>query len=391
MSCLTNLAVIQSAAVNAINSKYQLDTLHIDFEKAFDRVDHEYLVYKLEKRFGITGKFLAIIADFLRNRKQRVVVGGATSGWCNVTSGIPQGSILGPLLFVLFIDDLPEYVSIYDVDILLFADDSKIFKIVKTVRDAIILQRALHSLIHWCKIWKLQPNVKKCGIISLTWKTSPIVFNYNICGTNLQRLHKVNDLGVIFDSKLLFADHIAAVRSKAMQMLGILYRFTDIRDVNALRLYYTSCVLPNIEYCSPVWSSAAESNLMTLNRVTSFFYYIVKNRVFSLRNMSKVELFSYLNLNTLSVRRKRSDLIFLHKIFHGKVSTDFLISNLQLHVPVRATRQRNLFHIPQSRINAVQRSLFTRIPLLYNSLPSDVDITAPLPTFCKSFVNYIHS
>ena len=108
------------------------------------------------------------------------------------------------------------------------------------------------------------------------WCKHSIVFNYNICGTILQRLHKVNDLGVIFDSKLLFADHIAAVRSKAMQMLGILYRFTDIRDVNALRLYYTSCVLPNIEYCSPVWSSAAESNLMTLNRVTSFFYYIVK-------------------------------------------------------------------------------------------------------------------
>jgi hypothetical protein len=386
-SCLTNLAVIQTAAIKAINTKFQLDVIHIDFEKAFDRVDHNLLLHKLHVRFGITGDMLCVLSDFLHNRKQRVVVGGDTSDWCNVLSGIAQGSTLGPLLFVLFIDDLPEYLSIYDVDILLFADDSKLFKLIKTVRDAIALQRALHTLMHWCKVWKLHPNVKKCGVISFTWKDLPINFEYSMLSCKLQRLQNVNDLGVIFDPKLLFVDHINSIRSKAMQMLGIIYRFTDIRDADALKLYFTSCVLPKLEYCSPIWSTAADSNLKLLDRVTSFFCHIVRNRVFNLRDSSNSQILSALNLTKLHLRRQRGDLIFLHKIFHGKVSTDFLVSNLTLHVPCRVTRQTNLFFIPHSRINIVQRSLFTRLPSLYNALPNHIDITYSMSHFYSLFIN----
>lgn len=316
-----------------------------------------------------------------------MVVGGDTSEWCDVLSGIAQGSTLGPLLFVLFIDDLPEYLSIYDVDILLFADDSKLFKLIKTVRDAIVLQRALHSLLHWCNTWKLHPNVNKCGVISFTWKDIPLNFEYSMLGSKLQQLQNVNDLGVIFDPKLLFVNHITSIKSKAMQMLGIVYRFTDIRDADALKLYFTSCVLPKLEYCSPIWSTAAESNLKLLNRVTSFFCHIVRNRVFDMRNCSNSQILDSLKLTDLHTRRQRSDLILLHKIFHGKVSTDFLISNLTLHVPCRATRQTSLFFIPHSRINTVQRSLFTRLPTLYNALPSNIDITNSMSQYYKSFIN----
>ena len=127
-NCLTNLSVLEQAVINVINSKFQLDIIHIDFKKAFDVISHHLLLHKLQVRFGISGKFLSILADFLYDRQQRVVVGGSCSALSSVTSGVIQGSVFGPLLFVLFIDDLPDLLSTFGVDCLLFADDSKVYK-----------------------------------------------------------------------------------------------------------------------------------------------------------------------------------------------------------------------------------------------------------------------
>jgi hypothetical protein len=177
-------------------------------------VNHDFLLYKLEARFGITYSFLCVIQDFLRNRKQRVVVDGTASEWCHVLSGVAQGSIMGPPLFVLYIIYISLYILIYnDIDVSLFADDTKL---VKNVRDAIILQRALHATVHWCKLCRLQPNVNKCGVIILSRENISVNFDYIMSGSILQKLNNVDDLGVIFDTKLLFINHKTSVRSKAM-------------------------------------------------------------------------------------------------------------------------------------------------------------------------------
>jgi ribonuclease P/MRP protein subunit RPP40 len=154
------LTILQAADIDAVKHKFQLDVIHIDFEKAFEKVPLKLLLIKLADRFGIGGSLLSLLSDFLSNGKQRRVVGGATSSWANVTSGVPQGSVFGPLLFALYIDDLPHYLSPFDIDIWLFADDSKIFKCIKCVPDAITLQPALQALVQWCKLWGLKPNIQ---------------------------------------------------------------------------------------------------------------------------------------------------------------------------------------------------------------------------------------
>ena len=331
-SCLTNLSVLEQAVINVINAKYQLDIIHIDFKIAFDVISHRLLLHKLQFRFGITGKFLSILADFLCDREQRVVVGGCASEWSPVTSGVIQGSVLGPLLFVLFVDDLPDLLSTFGVDCLLFADDSKIYKQVHTVRDCVQLQQAADSLSVWCGAWELQPNVSKCGVLTASLKQQPVLFTYNFCGSPLSRLDLVNDLGVLFDPKLQFLHHITTVRSRAMQMLGMLYRFININDPKALKLYFTSIVLPIIEYCSPVWAMSAPTNLLLLNRVSSFFARIVRYRVYSMRHLSTPQIFERLGLQSLSVRRQRHDMMFLYDIINGRVSCAPLLSGLLLQI-----------------------------------------------------------
>ena len=333
------------------------------------------MLHKLHTRFGVTGKFLSILADFLSDREQRVVVGGYESEWSPVPSGVIQGSVLGPLLFVLFVDDLPDLLATFGVDCLLFADDTKIFKKVCNVRDCVQLQQAAHTISAWCKTWKLYPNTDKCGVLSISLKAQPVVFAYNFCDSPLTRFSSVNDLGVLFDPKLQFLQHITKVRSRAMQMLGMLYRFTSINDPAALKLYYQSIVLPIIEYCSPVWAMAAPTNLALLNRVASFFSRIVRRRVYHMRHLSTVDIFSQMGLQSLSVRRQRNDLILLHDIMNGRVSCAPLIAGLLLRVPGRTTRLGTLFQVPRARTEVERRSLLSRLPTLYNALPACFDLT----------------
>ena len=373
-SCLSNLSVLQQAAIKAINAKFQLDIVHIDFQKAFDVVNHRLLLHKLKYRYKIGGKFLNIIDDFLHDREQRVVVGGAESEWSRVTSGVIQGSVLGPLLFVLYIDDLPDLLAEFDTECLLFADDSKVYKQVSTVRDCVQLQQAINCLITWCKSWALIPNLKKCGFLTISQKHEPIIFAYELISSPLAKFLNVNDLGVVFDSKLRFLDHITKIRSKGMQMLGILYRFRDIRDPAALKLYYTSIVLPIVEYCSPVWGMSAVSNLALLNRVQSFFARIVRGRVFTMRQFSTHQVLEQLGLQSLSERRHRSDLLFLYDLYHKRIACPSLSATLQRREPRRDTRLTAFFEVPRPRIEVERRCFLYRLPTLYNALPPDINL-----------------
>jgi hypothetical protein len=385
-SCLTNLSVILYDAINTIHTRDQLDVVHIDLLKAFDRVPHNLLLQKLRHRFGITGPAFDVLSSFLSDRKQWVVISGHASSWANVTSGVPQGSVLGPILFVLFIDDLHSTLSPYDWNELLFADDCKLYRRVSTVRDCIILQRALAVLEEWCLQNGLSPNIKKFGIISLSLREKNLVrFDYKLNDSVITRLNSINDLGVIFDSKLLFIEDIEKIKSKSMQLLGLLYRFTDIKSVNALRAYFINFVSPVLDYCSPIWSLACISNLNKLNCVLSFFFCnIVRKRVYRYREMSTMNILAALNIMPLHCRRHMTDLVYLHKIMNGKVRVTTLVAALQLHAPFRPTRQKNLFYVPSCRTSLEKRSLFVRVPMMYNALPNNVDITSSVSVYCSS-------
>ena len=144
--------------------------IFLDFSKAFDVVPHEELILKLES-YGIEGNLLRWISAFLRDRRQRVVLGDSISDWMPVTSGVPQGSVLGPTLFLIFINDMPEVIQSL---VKLFADDSKLLSVVKSQQDKLLLQEDLDRLLNWTITWKMQFNQKKCKVMRITKKSSSI-------------------------------------------------------------------------------------------------------------------------------------------------------------------------------------------------------------------------
>ena len=179
--------------------------MYLDFAKAFDSVDHSILLHKL-KCYGVTGRLLNWLADYLNNRRQRVVVDGAASKWTPVTSGVTQGSILGPMLFIIFINDAPEIINNEAVPAL-FADDTKLYKNITSVNDCYQLQQTLTNLDTWSQDNNINFNGSKCKVLLVTRKKAPVYFPYHLWSKELLRVDDEKDLGVFFSSKLQWNLH----------------------------------------------------------------------------------------------------------------------------------------------------------------------------------------
>ena len=210
-----------SAGWQAISNGTQLDCIYTDFYAAFQSVDHRFLLHKLERSYSVKGPALALITSFLYNRQQRVVLNGQTSPWVPVTSGTPEGSLLSPLLFLLFINDLPLYVQ---SKCLMYADDVKMYREVRSGADGDLLHADLHRLVNWSSVWKLKLNVSKCKVFTITLKRSPVINSYVIGNEMLERVSMMRDLGVVLDQKLTFQSHIDCIVNKGNRALGILIR-----------------------------------------------------------------------------------------------------------------------------------------------------------------------
>ena len=178
------------------------DVIYTDFSKAFDSIPHERLLKKVEA-YGIQGNVLKWIRSFLSNRKQRVCLGGKYSNWQDVTSGIPQGSVLGPILFTIFINDMPDAVKSC---MKLFADDAKIFNAIENIHDINLIQEDIHKLLQWSTKWQLPLNLSKCKCIHYG-KRNP-GHKYSIGNLTLSEDSEEKDVGVLFDSSLDFKIHI---------------------------------------------------------------------------------------------------------------------------------------------------------------------------------------
>ena len=194
-----------------------VDSIYFDFAKAFDTVPHRRLCKKLSA-YAIDGSILAWITSFLNGRTQSVKVNQSFSTTDAVVSGIPQSSVLGPLLFILYINDLPENVISL---VLLFADDTKIFKEINTIEDSISIQKDIDSMVKWSKGWLLRFHPDKCHVLTIG-KFSDIkhAHPYTLNGNQLEHVFEEKDLGILIDSELTFEEHIAKQVKKANSMLG---------------------------------------------------------------------------------------------------------------------------------------------------------------------------
>lgn len=211
-STTTNLLEIESMLLRSIDNGQQTDVIYTDLTKAFDRVPHKLLLRKLEI-YGITGNLLQWINSYLVGREQYVSANNCESARVKVPSGVPQGSHVGPLFFNFYINDLPKIFK--SSSVLLYADDTKIYKQITCVDDAVALQEDLNSFFMWCSHNGLEVNVKKCVSMPYTKKRNKIEYVYSLGGELLEKVVYFKDLGVVFDSKLSFNRHISDMSAAA--------------------------------------------------------------------------------------------------------------------------------------------------------------------------------
>ena len=251
-SCTTQLLEFLEDLTEALDSGKDVDVIYLDFQKAFDKVPHKRLLKKLWA-YGIRGKIHSWIKEFLSNRIQTVLKDGNSSSKAKVTSGIPQGSVLGPILFLIFINDLPSVIQALKK---LFADDAKVYQIVTCMADVTHLQSVVNNSIDWSILWKMFINFKKCKHMHLG--NHDMNHTYTMKKDQeeipIEKVVSEKDLGVIVDNTLTFTKHISSKIKTANRNLGIIFRTFTYLDKDIFMNLLKSLVRTHLEYASPVWS-----------------------------------------------------------------------------------------------------------------------------------------
>ena len=310
-SCLSNLLETVDTILEMLEEGAPVDVLYFDFCKAFDTVPHYRLLAKLES-YGITGSILEIVRDFLSNRRMRVVVGGKFSSYCDVISGVPQGSVLGPLLFVLFINDLPDTLK---STIQLFADDLKLVGNANNYED---IAMDMNMLEEWENTWLLRFNPSKCKVLHINNNENPRN-KYKLNGFELASVESECDLGVETTAAFDWNANIKNSIAKANKMIAWVARNLVCRSRDVMLLVYKSLIRPHIEYCVQIWSPVPRygnwATIIELENVQRKFTRLIDG----VGLLPYGERLAKLKLTTLAERRLRADLIETYKIISGSV------------------------------------------------------------------------
>lgn len=364
-STLSNLLSFTEFTTSSMDAGGQVDAIFTDYSKAFDRIDHKILLQKLLQA-GIHGDLYRWFVSYIENRSQAVVLNGYRSKWSIVPSGVPQGSLLGPLLFNIFINDVTQCIKYSQL--LLYADDMKIFKKITSFEDCQLLQNDLDSFEQYCLINKLDLNVKKCFFITFTRKVKIIKFKYFIKRHELEQVDSVRDLGVIHDSKLTYERHVDHIVKKAYRTMGFVLRASSqFSNLKVLKILYCSLVRSVLEYCSQVWNPLYN---VYIDRIESIQRRFLKH----LQHKSKTYDPNYEarcrrhHILPLYQRRKFSDIACLVKIAQNHIDSPDLLSRVKLKVPNRMTRRKACVDVPQSSSNYRQNSFFVRSAREFNKL-----------------------
>ena len=327
---------------------------------------HRRLAQKLEA-YGIGGNILQWINAFLTGRSQTVIVNGEKSKSSPVLSGVPQGSVLGPILFVIYINDLPDAVK---SDVFLFADDTKIARQVSTVEDSLALQEDLNALSNWSNNWLLEFNADKCHILTIgRIEDITHTHNYKINGEELEHVFEEKDLGVTFDFELSFNEHICGKVKKANAIMGLIRRSFSYLDTNLFRKLYVTFVRPHLEYAQAVWSPFLVKYINLIENVQKRATRVVDG----LTDLEYSERLRKLQLPTLSHRRHRGDMIEVWKHFNVYDSRTLSSSFKPKH---RASRKHNLqlFYnkSKDGKKGTQHNSFYHRVTNAWNNLPKKV-------------------
>ena len=351
--------------ISNVSNGFQVDSVYLDFAKAFDTVVHSKLLSKL-RFYGVKGNLLKWIESFLLGRQQSVRVGDFLSKRLDVLSGVPQGSVLGPLLFIIFILDMPYCCIDLHALMFLFADDAKCLSIIRSHADCVSFQCKINAIQKWAFDWQLSLSYEKCNVISF-YGTNPVLkFTYTICDKLLNEVDFVTDLAIILASNLSFSRQTGNMCQQARIRSETILRCFQSRDKNLLFKAFPVFVRPLLEYCCNVWSPYKLSEIRQIESVQRKF----TKRLFGLKDLPYNVRLSILNSETLELRRIKSDLGMYFKIVHGLVDIPM---DCFFTFRIGKTRTNGKTLLKHAFNNNMERYAFkNRCINLWNMLPANV-------------------
>lgn len=384
LSCQTQLFELVTDLHTALHMSICIDALFIDFSKAFDRVPHNRLMLKI-RHLSLDQKTTAWIQEFLNNRSQSVKLNNYISHPTRVTSGVPQGSVLGPLLFLVYINDIASNIS---SSIRLFADDCVVYRKITCTDDVAELQQDLTRLGEWCSKWQMEINVEKTKHLMFTNITSACYSSYKINDSIIEKVTSFKYLGVILTSDLSWTAHIEYTTNKALKKLGLLKRRLHFTNKDTRLRAFNSLIRPSLEYASIIWHphQIGLTNMLEMvqNKAARFI-----SSSYS-RYISVSLLKSDLGLTTLAMRRRLTRLSFFHSLYHSNSS--FAQSHI-FPAPHTSSRLDHAHKVAPifARTKKFQNSPLSLCIIEWNSLPPNIaEITDP-SIFNSMLQGYLHS
>ena len=380
LSCETQLIEFIDDVINNMNSKSQTDVLIMDFSKAFDKVGHDRLLLKLH-RYGIKDSLNMWIGAFLHGRTQQVVLEGEYSYVGDVISGVPQGSVLGPCLFLFFINDMADNIK---SPLRLFADDTIAYLAIKSEEDSKKLQNDLDRLGKWEKLWQMEFHPEKCQVLRITRNRKNIVrANYHLHGHKLELVDKAKYLGITITSDLRWNDHINLITNRANSSLAFIKRNIRIPCPRIKAIAYKSLVRPHVEYASAVWDPFTAKNIDKIEAIQTRAARWALNKYRYGPNTTPVnQMISELEWPSLCTRRKENRLTCLYKIKKGivRISPPPYIQP-PTHQHNTRNKKAHTIAIPDSLTNYHQNSFFPRTVRDWNQLSPSITEAPSLEIF----------
>ena len=378
-SCLTNLLEFFHVMLSEYDRSRAIDILYLDFQKAFDKVPHCRLMSKVSA-LGVSTEVTNWIRSWLTGRQQRVIINGVSSEWTPVTSGVPQGSVLGPLLFIIYVNDID--IGLLSV-ISKFADDIKLGANVKDPEGVEQLRMDLNRLGEWSETWQMPLNLEKCKVMHIGQANSKS--DYSLQGKAMVVTDLEKDLGVLISSDLKFSKQCIEVEKKAQKLLGYIKRQFKYRNKEIVLTLYNALIRPLLEYAVQFWSPALRKDIERLEKVQARATKLIP----SLRRLSYEDRLRALDLFPLETRRLRGQLIEVFKILNGFDNVDY---SKMFSLNTNTTRNHG-WKLELKRFStSICGNFFTyKICSTWNKLPSEVVNSSSVEQFKKRVDCILHT
>lgn len=386
LSTLTQLVTTIHELASSLDKAEQIDVIFLDFSKAFDRVPHSKLILKLQK-IGLPITLIKWIQCYLSNRKQFVKINSCFSTTLPVTSGVPQGSVLGPVLFLIYINDISDVIDASSIGLKLFADDCVLFKRISSSSDQANLQSNLDAVSEWCAKWSMELNCDKSVLLQVTNKKNAFTSSYRLNNHTLKQVDEYKYLGVTITSRLTWSSHINKICASASRKLGFLRHKLKTAPSHVKLLAYNSIVRPQLEYASAAWDPFLKKDIHKLEMVQRRAVRFIFNSYHSRASLSL--LMANNNIMTLENRRKLARLRFLFLLSSQQFNVNpALYIQPRLSRSTRTTHEHNLTPI-FARTNLFKHSFFPRTIEQWNRLPVDVFSARDVSDFEKRVLSAI--